>query len=239
MDKKFINSRKKSVKELGKFMSLGIDFMEKTASNFYCYNFDWLGIPIIQFPQDIVALQEVIWNTKPDLIIETGIGRGGSLIFYASILKLTVPNGLVVGIDIDIRKPNKEAIERHPLAKNIKLIEGSSTDNKVIDEIKKLSKKFKNIMVVLDSNHTSEHVFKELELYNNFVTKGCYCVVMDTVIDDMPEDFFPDRKWNKNNNPKTAVHKFLKINKRFLIDKDIQDKLLITSTTDGYLKCIK
>ena len=242
MDKKFINFRKESIKKLGKskkFKKLGIEFMEKTGHYFYSYNFDWLGLPIIQFPQDIIALQEIIWKTKPNLIIETGVARGGSLIFYASMLKLIDINGLVIGIDIDIRKKNRKAIEVHLLHKHIHLIEGSSVEDSVVKQVRQFSKKFKSTMVILDSNHICEHVFRELELYNEFVTKGCYCVVMDTVIDDMPENYYSDREWGKNNNPKTAVHKFLKVNKRFVIDEEIHSKLLVTGTTDGYLKCIK
>lgn len=205
----------------------------------YSYNFTWLGQPIIQFPQDIISIQEIIWDVKPDLIIETGIAHGGSLIFYASMLELLGGNGQVLGIDIDIREYNKVEIEKHPMFKRIKMIEGSSIDGGIVSQVYDFVKGKKQVLVVLDSNHTHEHVLRELQLYSPLVSKGSYLVVFDTVIEDMPEDFFPDRPWGKGNNPKTAVREFLKINDRFVIDKEIENKLLITVAPDGYLKCIK
>ena len=205
----------------------------------YSYNFSWLGRPIIQFPQDIVAMQEIIWQIKPDLIIETGIAHGGSLIFYASILELLGDSGQVLGIDIDIRQYNRTQIEKHPMFKRINMIEGSSTDEDVIDYVRNATVDKNRVLVVLDSLHTHDHVLKELQLYSPFVTKDSYLVVFDTVIEDMPEDFFQDRPWGKGNNPKTAVWEFLKENDRFEIDKEIENKLLITVAPDGYLKCVK
>ena len=215
------------------------DFVNNSADFKYTYNFDWLGLPIIQFPQDIIALQEIIWQTKPDIIIETGVARGGSIIFYASMLKLLNNNGKVIGVDIDIREHNRKAIENHPLSDNVSLIQGSSIDEKIVNQVKSHIKDQDKVMVILDSNHTHEHVLEELKFYSPFVTKDCYIAVMDTVIEDMPEDYFPDRPWGKGNNPKTAVHEFLKTNDRFEIDEYIHNKLLITVAPDGYLKCIK
>lgn len=219
--------------------NLSVRFITNTGRLNYTYNFDWLGLPIIQFPQDMVAVQEIIWKTKPDLIIETGVARGGSLILNASILHLLNGDGKVVGIDIDIRPHNREAIENHPLAHRIELIQGSSIDEEVLQQAKSHMKKNDRVMVILDSNHTHEHVLKELELYSPLVSKNCYLLVMDTVIDDMPDDYFPDRPWGKGDNPKTAVHEFLKKSDRFEIDEAIHNKLLITVAPDGYLKCIK
>lgn len=204
----------------------------------YSYHFNWLGRPIIQYPQDIIAIQELIWEIKPDLIIETGIAHGGSLVLSASILKL-LGKGTVLGIDIDIRKNNKNAIKNHPLHRMIKMIEGSSIDEAVIKKVYKIAEDKKKIIVILDSNHTHEHVLKELMLYSPLVTKGGYLIVFDTIIDEMPDSFFPHRPWNSKNNPKTAVKEFLKKNKRFTIDKSIESKLLITAAPSGYLKCIK
>jgi cephalosporin hydroxylase len=198
-----------------------------------------MGRPIIQFPQDIVSMQEIIWQVKPQLIIETGIAHGGSLIFYASMLELLGNDGFVLGIDIDIRQHNRLAIEKHPMYKRIKMIEGSSTDQAVIAKVHEMAEGKAPIIVVLDSMHTHDHVFEELNAYSPLVTKGSYLVVFDTVIEDMPADFFPDRPWGRGNNPKTAVWEFLKRNDRFEIDKDIEAKLLITVAPDGYLKCIK
>jgi cephalosporin hydroxylase len=240
--KKFLNQREASIKNLGlkkKLHKEAVSFMKDTGEFKYTYNFDWLGLPIIQFPQDIIAIQELIWKTKPDIIIETGVARGGSLMLSASILHLLNEKGKVVGVDIDIRPHNREAIESHPLAFRIKLVQGSSVDQCTLDQVKKHVQSDKKVMVILDSNHTHAHVLKELEIYSPLVTRGCYLVVMDTGIDDMPADHFPDRPWGEGNNPKTAVHEFLKSDKRFEIDKDIPNKLLITVAPDGYLRCLK
>jgi len=204
----------------------------------YSYHFKWLGIPIIQYPQDVIAIQEIIWKVKPDLIIETGIAHGGSLILSASILEL-IGKGSVLGVDIDIRKHNRIQIEKHPLFKRISMIEGSSIAKSVIKKVYDFSKHKKKVMVFLDSNHTYEHVLQELKLYSPLVTKGSYLVVYDTVIDEMPDSFFTNRSWNKKNNPKKAVKKFLEKNNRFKIDRSIDKKLLITVAPDGYLKCVK
>ena len=205
----------------------------------YSYHFTWLGRPIIQFPQDIVAMQEIIWHVKPDLIIETGIARGGSIIFYASMLELLGGDGQVLGIDVDIREYNRVEIEKHPMFKRITMIQGSSIDGSIAQQVYDFARDKKRVLIALDSNHTHEHVLRELQLYSPLVTKGSYLVVFDTAIEDMPEDFFLDRPWSKGNNPKTAVWEFLKTNNRFEIDKEIDNKLLITVAPDGYLKCIK
>jgi len=184
-------------------------------------------------------MQEIIWQIQPDLIIETGVAHGGSIVYYASLLELIGKDGIVVGIDIDIRKHNRELIETHPMFKRIKLIERSSISNETIKEVEQIVKTKNRIMVCLDSNHTHEHVLKELQLYSNFVTTGSYCVVFDTIIEDMPADYIWNRPWGKGNNPKTAVWEFLKTNDNFIIDKNIENKLLITVAPDGFLKRIK
>lgn len=214
-------------------------WFEKSSRYEYSYHFTWLGRPIIQFPQDMIAMQEIIWQVKPDLIIETGIAHGGSLIFYASVLDLIGANGQVLGIDIDIREHNRVEIEKHPMSKRIVMIEGSSIDDDVVRQVYDFAKGKNQILVALDSNHTHHHVLKELQSYSPLVTKGSYIVVFDTIIEDMPEDLFPDRPWGKGNNPKTAVGEFLKTNNRFEINKEIENKLLITVAPGGYLKCVK
>lgn len=205
----------------------------------YSYNFSWMGLPIIQFPQDMVAMQELIWRVKPNLIIETGVARGGSLAYYASLLELIGNDGLVLGIDIEIRDHNRAEIEKHPMSKRIKLIEGSSIADETVAQVAAETKGQEVVMVVLDSNHTHEHVARELELYAGFVTKGSYLVVFDTIIEDLPADFFPNRPWAPGNNPKTAVWEFLERNDRFVIDEEMNSKLLITVAPDGYLRCVK
>lgn len=205
----------------------------------YSYNFTWLGRPIIQFPQDIMALQEIIWKVKPQVIIETGVAHGGSLIFYASMLELLGGEGKVLGIDIDIRAHNRVEIEKHPMFKRIELLEGSSIDEDIVRQAWEFAGDKQPVLVILDSNHTHEHVLKELELYSPLVKAGSYVVVLDTAIEDIPDEFFNHRPWGKGNNPKTAVWEFMKTNERFIIDKEIEDKVLLTVAPDGFLKCVE
>jgi len=226
-------------------------FMRASTNPKYSYNFFWLGRPIIQYPQDMVAVQELVWLVKPDLIIETGIAHGGSLIMSASLLALldycdAVESGQlldlaksrrkVLGIDIDIRAHNREAIEAHPMFKRISMIEGSSIATDIIAQVHEHAKGYERILVCLDANHTHEHVLAELEAYAPLVSPDSYCIVFDTVIEDMPKKMFPDRPWGKGNNPKTAVWEYLKAHPEFEIDKQIDRKLLISVAPDGYLK---
>ena len=205
----------------------------------YAYNFSWMGRPIIQFPQDMIAMQEIIWSVQPDLIIETGIAHGGSLIYYASLLELLAGDGYVLGIDIDIRAHNRKAIEAHAMARRIQMIEGSSTSDEVASLVAEHAKDKKSVLVVLDSNHTHEHVLDELKIYARYVTLGSYIVVFDTLLEDMPDELVQDRPWGVGNNPKTAVREFLSGTDEFEIDQDIDSKLLITVAPDGYLKRVK
>lgn len=216
----------------------------KTCEYRYSYNFTWLGRPIIQYPQDMVAMQELIWKVRPDLIIETGIAHGGSLIFYSSMLELVAacggnPDAQILGIDIDIRAHNRSEIEKSPMAKRIKMIEASSIDQAVIRQVCNVASGAANVMVCLDSNHTHDHVLSELEAYAPLTTLGSYCVVFDTVVEDMPEGFFPDRPWGPGNNPQTAVQEYLGNHPEFEVDKSIEDKLLITVAPGGYLRRIR
>jgi cephalosporin hydroxylase len=217
---------------------LALDFMRETGKHKYTYNFTWLGLPIIQFPQDLQALQEIIWSVKPDVIIETGIAHGGGLVFYASMLELLGGEGQVVGVDIDIRAHNRARVESHPLARRIQMLQGSSVDEEIVRRVSVLARG-KKALVILDSNHTHEHVLSELRLYSPLVSCGSYVVIFDTTIEDQPEGFFKDRPWSKSNNPKTAVREFLQTNNRFVIDKEIESKLLITVARDGYLRCVR
>jgi cephalosporin hydroxylase len=209
----------------------------------YSYNFQWMGRPIIQYPQDIMAMQEIIWEVQPDLIIETGIAHGGSLIFLAAMLELNAvcgghANGHVLGIDIDIRQHNKREIEAHPMFRRITMIQGSSISADTIDKVRNIAKNYKRILICLDSNHTHDHVMAELDAYADMTAVGSYCVVFDTLVEDMPDDAFPDRPWGVGNNPKTAVWQFLKTHPEFEIDKSIDGKILISVAPDGYLKRI-
>jgi cephalosporin hydroxylase len=219
------------------------EFMEASLAPKYSYNFSWLGRPIIQYPQDMVAMQEIIWQVQPDLIIETGIAHGGSLIFSASMLELiascTGNQGEVLGLDIDIRPHNRAAIEAHPLFKRITMLEGSSISDDIIAQVKAKAAGKQRVLVCLDSNHTHDHVLAELEAYAPLTSVGSYCVVMDTVVEDVPDELSGDRPWGQGNNPKTAVWEYLKTHDEFEIDTSIHNKLLITVAPDGYLKRVR
>ena len=216
-----------------------LDWMIHADGYKYTYNFTWLGRPIIKYPNEIVLMQEMIWEVKPDLIIETGIAHGGSIIFSASMLELIGDDGEIIAIDIDIREHNRKEIENHRLFKRITMLEGSSVSDEIIDKLKEIAKKKKRIMVFLDSNHTHDHVLKELELYTEFVTVGSYIVLPDTFIEYFPKGYFSDRSWDVGNNPMTALREFLSKNNNFIIDKEKENKLLITEAFNGYLKRIR
>ena len=204
----------------------------------YTYNFTWLGRPVIQMPQDLLAVQELIWQVRPDLVVETGIAHGGSLIHSASILELLGGDRLVVGVDVDIRAHNRREIERHPLAHRIRLIEGSSSDERTAATVREHARGRQAVLVVLDSDHTHAHVLRELQLYSPLVTRDSYLVVFDTLIEDLPNSLFAGRAWGKGNNPKTAVWEFLATSPRFEIDPRIPAKLLLTCAPDGFLRCV-
>jgi len=242
------NSVNKSLKDTAK------KFMVESTKPKYSYNFSWLGRPIIQYPQDMIAMQEIIWRVRPDLIIETGIAHGGSLILSASILALLdiadaetlhddsylkKSKRKVLGIDIDIREHNKKEIERHPLSSRIAMFEGSSIDPSIIEAVKNYAKDFQKILVCLDSNHTDEHVYKELKAYASLVSIGSYCVVFDTIVEYLPENYYDERNWGPGNSPKTAVDRFLRENQIFQVDDSIENQLLITVAPGGYIKRIR
>jgi cephalosporin hydroxylase len=214
------------------------EFLKESIDSRYSYNFKWMGRPIIQYPQDIVIMQELIWDIQPDLIIETGIAHGGSLIFYASILEL-IGKGEVLGIDIDIREHNKKDILQHPMSKRIKMIQGSSIDPAIVKQVRDYAQGKQTVMVLFDSNHTHDHVLEELRAYSDLTSIGSYCVVFDTVVEDLPKGRYTDRPWDVGSNPKTAVFMFLQENDDFVIDKQIDHKLLISVAPDGYLKRLK
>ncbi len=222
--------------------------LKKAASDFntesnkaqYSYNFLWMGRPVIQYPQDIMAMQEIIWEIKPDLIIETGIAHGGSLILYASLLEL-IGKGEVLGVDIDIRSHNKTEIEAHSMFKRINMIEGSAIDMEIINKVKAIAAGKETVLVVLDSNHTHQHVLEELKAYAPLVSINSYIVVFDTIVENLPSDYLPGlkRPWDIGNNPMTAVDEFLRDNNNFEIDYAIDNKILISVAPRGYLKRIK
>lgn len=241
---KFFEERKSDIDKMGQdddFQRKSMEWILHANKYKYVYNFQWMGQPIIKFPADIIVQQEIMWKLKPDLIIETGIAHGGSILFSASMIEMMGMNGEVVAIDIDIREHNKKLIEKHPMYKNITMYEGSSIDPKIFEKVKKHIKKKKCVMVILDSNHTHQHVLEELKLYAPLVTTGSYCIVLDTFVEFLPKGYSSQhdkRPWDVGNNPYTAMKTFLKNNDNFLIDKDLSKKGMITETIDGYLKRI-
>jgi cephalosporin hydroxylase len=229
-------------------------FMEATIASRYSYNFFWLGRPIIQYPQDMVAMQELIWKVRPDVIVETGVAHGGSLVLSASILAMldlcdaaaaretldpAKPKRRVVGVDIDIRPHNRSAIEAHPMSARIDMIQGSSIEPSVITEVREKIGVNKRVLVSLDSNHTHEHVLAELDAYADLTSVGSYCVVFDTVVEQLPAEFFPDRPWGPGNNPMSAMNTWLKVHPEFEIDESIDQKLLVSVAPRGFLKRVR
>lgn len=252
--KKFAMERDAQVTGNGRnagFKGRSLDWTLEAMQARYVYNFDWLGRPIIQYPQDMVALQEIVWATRPDVIIETGIAHGGSLTLSASLLGMldyadaaankemldpSNPKRKVIGIDIDIRAHNRALIEAHPYFGAMTLIEGSSIDPNIVAQVLALLSDDMRVMVCLDSNHTHAHVMAELEAYAPLVSAGLYCVVMDTFIEDAPVDFIEDRPWNKGDNPRTAVDAWLTGHPEFAVDHELHDKLMITGAPYGFLR---
>lgn len=233
------------------FQALSQAWLAASMARQYVYNFDWLGRPIIQYPQDMVALQELVWQVRPDLIIETGIAHGGSLVLSASLLALLdlcdaaqqgtvldprAPRRRVIGVDIDIRAHNRQAIESHPLQRYIQMIQGSAIAADTVAQVHAAAQGFKRVLVLLDSMHSESHVLAELQAYAPLVSLGSYCVVYDTFVEDMPKGFFADRPWDVGDNPKTAVHKWLMGNPGFEIDSGWPQKLMVTVAPDGFLK---
>ena len=243
---KFEFEREERIKLLSNdeiFIEQSRAWVEASMRKQYVYNFSWLGRPIIQNPVDMIGLQEIIWKVQPDLIIETGIAHGGSFIFLASMLELNaLCNGeegaQVLGIDIDIRAHNKEAILAHPLSHRITMFEGSSVDTNLVEKVKQFAAGKRKVLVCLDSNHTHEHVIKELNAYADLVSVGSYCIVFDTFVDDVPKDVFENRPWGPGDNPKTAVREFVEGNPHFVIDHAIHNKLMLSSAPHGFLRRI-
>lgn len=246
-DESFDTERRRDVAAMGQDAEFGqqtLDWIGKAQELRYSYQFDWMGLPIIQYPQDIVAMQELVWALKPDLIVETGIARGGSAVFYASMLELNAMAGgptdaEIVAIDIDIRAHNRAAIEAHPMARRLTMIEGSAIAGEVVDQVREKARGKSSVLVCLDSNHTHDHVLEELRAYAPLVTPGSYAVVFDTLVEELPEEAIGDRPWGRGDNPMTAVHAYLEEDDRFEIDADRHTKLQITVARNGYLRRVR
>ena len=237
--------RQQRAEEMGRmaqdepFVSAGKSWAVAACGHRYAYNFTWLGRPIIQFPQDILAMQEILWKVQPDVVVEAGIARGGSLLLSASMLELMGGDGYVIGLDIDIRPHNRQAIQAHPLARRIRMIEGSSVDPAIVAQVYDMIGPGKRVVVALDSNHTHEHVLAEMKAYAPLVGAGSYLVVFDTIVEDMPDEMCAERPWARGDNPATAVADFLAACDRFEVDPEYERKLIVTAAPGGYLRCTR
>lgn len=237
----FEQAKRSSAADMAGDLSLSqkaLEVVVESDRHNWSYQWSWLGVPIIQMPPDMVAVQEVIWESRPQVIIETGIARGGSLILYASILEM-LGEGRVIGVDIDIRSHNRESIESNPMARRIKMYEGSSVDRDLVDRIRHEIGDTERVMVVLDSDHTHEHVLAELHLYAPLVTEGQFLIVSDTLVEDLPAQDHRPRSWGPGDNPGTALDAFLQESDRFVRDPFFNNKLLLSSSPGGYLRCVK
>lgn len=214
---------------------VSFNWVKASIENKLAYEVDWLGIPIIQSPTDMILIQQLIFNVKPDFVIETGVAHGGSLVFSASILE-SIGHGHIIGIDIDIRKHNRRVLEKHRLFKRISLMEGDSTSADILEKIREMVLPKSKVVVFLDSNHYKDHVLKELKLYSRFVDVGSYVVVFDTVTSCMSKHGVCDVSY-LNNGPKEAIEQFLVENRNFQVDEDF-NKLFASYSPDGYLKRI-
>ncbi len=218
-----------------------LDWMLHADKYKYTYNFTWMGRPIIKFPSDIVIQQELMWKLKPDLVIETGIAHGGSIIFTASMMEMMGIEGEVIGLDIDIRQHNRDLIESHPMKKRITMYEGSSTDPVIVEKVRQHTVGKKCVMVILDSLHSHEHVYNEMKAYAPMVTIGSYCVLPDTFIEFFPKGYYSDtRPWDVGDNPYTGMKQYLaETGDMFETDYSLTHKAMITETIDGYLRRVK
>jgi cephalosporin hydroxylase len=239
----FLNERRADIEEMGADEELrqkSIDWMKHADRYKYTYNYTWMGRPIIKFPNDMAIQQELMWELKPDLVIETGIAHGGSIIFTASMMEMMGIDGEVVGVDVDIRKHNRDAIEAHPMMKRITMYEGDSVAPDMVERVTQHAKGKKCVMVILDSLHSHAHVYKELQAYADMVTVGSYCVLPDTVIEFFPKGYYSDtRPWDVGDNPYTAMKQFISEVDHFEVDKSLTNKAMITETIDGYLKRVR
>jgi cephalosporin hydroxylase len=221
-----------------KLQSMALDLLVESDKYGYGYQWTWLGMPVIQLPQDIIATQEIIWQTKPDVIIETGIAWGGSIVMYASLQQL-IGKGKTIAVDRVLPEQNIDLIKGYPFSDRIHLLQGSSTDPEIVQAISSMVDPGDSVMVLLDSNHTHEHVLEELRLYAPLVTPGQYLVVSDTIVEDIPAQEHRPRPWGPGDNPKTALWEYLGETDRFEEDAYINAKLLTTFTPNGYMKCVK
>jgi len=227
-----------AIGEDAELVRLALEATDRADRRSFSYVWQWLGVPIIQMPADIVAFQEVVWSTRPQCIIETGLARGGSSILSASLLQL-LGEGIVVAIDIDVRSHNRRAVEDHPFGHRVRLVEGSSVDPDVVAEVRGYIGDASRVMVVLDSDHTHEHVLAELRAYAPLVTVGQFLIVADTIIEYLPPQERRPRPWGPGNNPKSALDVFLAEDARFEVDPHVNGKLLMTSSPGGYVRRVR
>ncbi|MDP2156434.1 MAG: CmcI family methyltransferase [Nitrospirota bacterium] len=213
-----------------------LDVLVRADQYRWIHQTNWMGEPILNLPQDMFALQEIIFRTRPKFIIESGVAWGGSLLFYATLMEV-LGGERIIGIDIFIPEDLRERIYAHKkLSERITLINSSSIEESTVSRVKSIIGDSREVMVILDSYHTHEHVLKELRSYSPFVGQGHYIVCGDTVVENIPVQEHRTRPWVPGNNPRTAVREFLKENGRFAVDTAIENKLLFTCNPGGYLR---
>lgn len=236
----FEDLRRKSAREMASDADLrrrAIDIKVKAGHEYYwVHQTNWMGEPCLQLPQDMFALQEAIYKCRPDYIVECGVAWGGTLLFYATLLK-ELGGKKVIGVDIFIPDDLRERLlAKAPFPGAIELIQGSSVDELTVEEVKKIIGADSRVMVILDSHHTHDHVIRELQLYGALVGPGCYLICGDTIIEEQPPADKRPRPWGKGNNPATALKEYLAGRNDFEVDRDIEDKLLLSNMPGGYLR---
>lgn len=218
-----------------KLQNKAIDVLISADKYRWIHQSKWFGEPLLNLPQDMFAIQDIIWRTRPKYIIEVGVAWGGSLLFESCLLEI-LGGGKVIGIDIFIPEDLRQRLKSHNrISERIELIEGASTDSITLSKVKKILEDSKEVLVILDSYHTHDHVLKELQEYSKFVGKGNYLVCGDTIVEKIPEQEHRPRPWGPGNNPATAVSEFLSQNDRFSVDWEIDKRLLFSCHPGGYL----
>ena len=238
----FIDINLKAADAMSKDQNLQNDaknVLIKADEHRWIHQGSWLGEPLLNLPQDMVALQDIIWRTKPDFIIEVGVAWGGGILFEAMLLDY-IDGKKVIGLDIFIPSDLRKRIMNHKkLSDRIELVEGDSTSEETIRKVKTILNGSKKVLVILDSYHTHDHVMNELKTFSQFVGKGHYLICGDTIVEHVPIQKHRPRPWGPGNNPGTAVRQFLVENDSFEIDEDLEKKLLLTCHPGGYLKAVK
>ena len=214
----------------------GIDLQLAADDHHYTYSWEWLGVPIIRLPDDIVVLQELIWAYRPQRIVETGVARGGSMLLDSSLMTLSGIEPAVLGIDISIFAHTHEALAEHPMSRGVTLLETSSVSDEAVSAARDFLGNAERALLVLDSNHTHEHVLAELRVLAPLLPVGSFILVADTIVEELPQGHYVNRPWDRGNSPLTAANQFLGENPGFVRDTEWSRRALLTEFRDGILR---